>query len=241
MTMSVARRLVGSLEEEKLPEIPNVNVPADLRTYVTQHHGYLTQACRHHDQLGLPLSWDSDGERVVSAKASMELFRLTVATHIHPDVISWWGTHALGCLSIAREFATRKGKEGLNPVLKVIERDVENFGRAQDLFTGMPDDVQQVVRNAAAGDARLVLGLYSPRLMLSLPGTVLLAWQKEWHDALVAFHQVFGGTAPPASSAVDTISARLEENEQETQRLRRQLALAAAALDPGRAPDEDDQ
>lgn len=213
-------------------QAPKPDKPSSLISYVVQRHGQLTLACETFERLDIPMRKFSMHESDVDIPAEnvFRNYQVALAFGIHPEVIEWFGMHARSNLAECRFLANHTSTKKLSAIEDLIQRDIEAINGARDVFDQLPKDLQGIVLINGAKRLKTVLSLDTPRVLFSLSGTFLYAWQHEWYGALRLIGDIFGGIPAPESSAMGAIDQRLEDVEADVHQIRRQMQIAAAVL-----------
>lgn len=210
--------------------------PTLLTSYVTQRHAKLTEACEIVDRLKLPMRrLDSDGHDV-GADTALRAVELALATTVHPEVVSWFGTHAMATYQECRALAAMKGNDALGAIEPLILRDVEILASAKEIFGTLSAEQQATVVESVPRDIVGIMAIDAVRFTYVMSGAVLFAWQDEWQRALKIIHRLYGGVAPPESSMVEAFDQRLGDVEADLAAVRTQMAVASAAFRPVERP-----
>lgn len=206
-----------------------------VRSYAVHRHQMLTAGCQCAEGLNLsPTRQSSTGD--VSAQDGFDSYSRVLGITFPFEVLTWFRDHALGVHREVRTLRTMQGHASMVGIEHLVERDLLNLTMAVEFRNSLGLEVQAAAESGCARDWSSALEPDAARLALTVPPVVLMAWQKEWTDALRVLHDLFGGDVAPDPSLVEGLIARLDAVEEEGRDVRARLHAASAVFQQPPAP-----
>lgn len=195
-----------------------------ILSYALQRRALITQACELVEKLGLPLGHDT-GE----PDGSLRSLAYVWAVSVHPDLMRWYRDAAQVTHAQCIHLLIDQDVEVVAEVGQLVQRDLQLFTMAIDAHLELPAEMQKRIIELAP-PMHVNSAILSPmRMATVLPGTLLLAWDQAWRDAIETFGDYVGDvTQTPA--AIDAFNRRIDDIEESVQQmLNRFVAISAAA------------
>lgn len=209
-----------------------MNQPASISNeviaYALQRRGLITKACEAVKALGLPV--DRGPHDPADA---LRALAYNWAVNVNPDLMRWYRDAAQDTQAKCRLIHMKEGIEEVTGIERLVLRDLKLFTRAIDAYQALPDDMQKHIMDATA-TIHTNSAVVSPlRLASVVPGSLLLAWDGAWKDAIETFSERVGDVAIQDPAAIDGFHNRIDEIEEVVQVMRnRFVAISAAAEIP---------